>query len=104
MFSGCQSAEKSPKKTSWANTSRPSAGAPALQRSPPPNARCGRDYRQSHRSGRRPQLVWFDKESTKTHFPIEGIPAHAKASVERLLQLPVLTNRRGIHPSAPARF
>ena len=56
------------------------------------------------KAGKR-SLAWFDKESTKTHFPIEGIShAHAKASVERLLHCPVPHEpvRHSFH--APARF
>ena len=58
----------------------------------------GANYRRNPtdlvKAGKR-SLAWFDKESTKTHFPIEGIShAHAKASVERLLQL-LRTSRTG---------
>ena len=61
--------------------------APALQKAPsaqwPDKEELPRNPTDLVKAGKR-SLSSFDKESTKTHFPIEGIShAHAKASVER---------------------
>ena len=100
IFSGCQSAEKVPEEDFLGKYERPlPAGAPALQKVPSTQwPDVGANYRRNPtdlvKAGKR-SLSWFDKESTKTHFPIEGIShAHAKASVERLLQL-LRTSRTG---------
>ena len=75
------------------------AGAPALRKVPTSQwPKVETNFRRNPtdlvKAGKR-SLAWFDKKSTTNHFPIEGIShAHAKASVERLLQL-LRTSRSG---------
>ncbi|MEC8855434.1 MAG: MltA domain-containing protein, partial [Planctomycetota bacterium] len=100
IFSGCQSPEKAPEEDLLGKYERPlPAGAPALRKVPPSQwPKVDTNFRRNPtdlvKAGKR-SLAWFDKKSTTNHFPIEGIShAHAKASVERLLQL-LRTSRSG---------
>ena len=100
IFSGCQSAEKAPDEDLLGKYERPlPAGAPALRKVPTSQwPKVDTNFRRNPtdlvKAGKR-SLAWFDKKSTTNHFPIEGIShAHAKASVERLLQL-LRTSRSG---------
>ena len=113
IFSGCQSAEKAPEEDFLGKYERPlPAGASAFQKVPSAQwPDVGANYRRNPtdlvKAGKR-SLAWFDKESTQTHFPIEGISHdHAKASVERLLQL-LRTSRNRFaqrnHTAQPCRI
>ena len=100
IFSGCQSPEKAPEKDLLGKYERPLPdGAPALWKVPASQwpdvaSNFRRNPTDLVKAGKR-SLAWFDNASTTNHFPKEGIShAHAKASVETMLQL-LRTSRSG---------
>ncbi|MAV55791.1 MAG: hypothetical protein CMJ28_07550 [Phycisphaerae bacterium] len=100
IFSGCKSTETTPEEDFLTRYERPlPAGAPAFTKVPTDQwPDIGSGFRRNPtdlvKAGKR-SLSWFDKKSTTSHFPVEGVShAHAKASVEAMLSL-LRTSRSG---------